>query len=584
MRFRTLRTALVASCMVVVAAFSALPIYAGSALAASTASLDYSNICPGDTQADFQGVLGANANATPLVTSPNGHCVRFSVNGGPRAGYAVATSGDLITLFGVGGWKTNRNVQIWLSDAFPKRNADHKFPLTNQVIGPDTDIHRECRSVIKGNQANPLVSYATPQSNGGDQVAFDPVTFQAPNVTETSIFNVRVSIPNPPCTALSSSAPEEQATDALLIVNPIVPTCNAQSGACLSVLPQVVYPGQAFQVSGNSLPKGQNQLNIGIAGSSICVPLGSLSGTSAANLSAPPFSNLPLATQSNGIYHFVIYASADATCASKAKANLYVAPPSLSAPTQLISGDSANITGTSWIGGAANSATTTPLQIVAFVGAQTNFNCARAKMLTLPSGTSSDGTFSFNYTAPDVNSATNDVVRVAAIPAGASTSGVCQAFDDSTCQSASPGASCPLIAATAPIQIIARAPQQIPWLFILIPLGLLLLLLPLFFALGRREEEELIVTEEDIVREVVDASASKRVGDSTNATYARSIRITRERVRIRDGKVLDEEVEEFDVYRDTQGREIRRQRTPGAATVATPPATPPTMRRGATQV
>ena len=98
----------------------------------------------------------------------------------------------------------------------------------------------------------------------------------------------------------------------------------------------------------------------------------------------------------------------------------------------------------------------------------------------------------------------------------------------------------------------------------MLSLLLFLPLLPLFFWLGRREEDEIIVTEQDITvaREVLDATGSQRVGE---ATFARTIKVTRERVRLSDGKVLSEEIEEYDVYRDTQGREVRRLRSPGQA-------------------
>ena len=574
MRFPTIRRALLAPCLVVVALLSALPASFATALADSTPASDYSNICPGDSAATFQSALGPNANSAALVTSPNGHCVKFSVNGGARSSLANAHSGDLITLYGVGNWKPNRFLQIWESDAFPKRNPDHKFPLTNQIIGPDTDIHRECRTLIKGNQANPVETYATPQSNGSDQLAFDAVTFQAPAVTETSIFNIRVSIPNPPCTALPGSASEEQGTDALMIVQPLpTPTCVQQAGVCLTVAPQVVYPGQGFTVTGKNLPAGQTQLSIGIPQSSVCVALGALDASGSANLSAPPFTGLALTNQTNGIYHFQIYAgTATAACTSSAPQDLYVAPPSLSAPSQIIAGDSVNITGTSWIGGTPNSASATPLQIVAFVGSQNSFNCSTAKVLTLAGGTSPDGTFSFTYKAPDVSNTTNNIVRVAAISAGAATNTACQAFADATCQSATAGTNCPLIAATAPIQIITRPAAAINWIFILVPLGLLLLLLPLFFWLGRRDEEELIVTDKDVSRErvVLDATNSQRVQSDA---FARTVQETRERVRLRDGKVLDEEVFEYDVFRGADGKEIRRLRDPHATN--TPPATPP---------
>jgi hypothetical protein len=560
--------------MAVVAVFSALSFNISTLSSAQAATtLDYSNLCPGDSPSTFQNLLGASLSNQPLVASPNGHCVKLSVNGGQRQSYGVAKSGDLVTLYGIGGWKTNRAVQIWLSDALPQRPASatlrHQWPLTNVQIGPDTDIHRECRTVIKGNQANPLLTYATPQNDNGDQRAFDPVNLLAPEVAEPTIFNIRVSIPNPPCTALSNAAPEEQATDVVLLVTPVIQTCVQKSTACISVSPQVVYPGQAFTVTGLNLPADQNQLFIGLPGSSTCQPLGTLDNTGQASLSAPPFQNLPLTSQTNGIYPFKVY---DGACGNATGQNLYVAPPTLSAPTQLIAGSSGNITGTSWIGGAASSASSVPLQIVAFVGSQSSFNCTSAKELTLAGGTSPDGSFSLNYTAPDVSKTTNDVIRVAAIPAGAAASSACQAFDDSTCQSATPGTNCPLIAATSPIQIVTKATTPINWVYILLPLALLLLLLPLFFWLGRRDEDEIIITEQDVSteRDVVDATGSQRLAGST---YARTIRVTRERVRIRDGKVLDEEVEEYDIYRDAQGREVRRLRSPGApTTTTTPPA------------
>ncbi len=584
MRFSLTRRALFTPCLVVFALIGALATSMTTARAA-TPSLDYSDICPGDSPANFQNALGANANPNPLVSSPNGHCAKFSVNGGPRTDIGMAHSGDLVTLYGIGGWKPNSPVQVWQSDAFPIRNPNHKWPLTNQIIGPDTDIHRECRAILKGNQANPLRTFATPQTDNGDQLAFTPVQFLAPAVTEASIVNIRISIPNPPCTALPGASDEVQATDALLLVQPFVQNCVQKTGGktCISIDPQVVYPGTQFTVTAENLPANATSLNvvIGSAQGITCTTLGTLSNNSA-TVTAPPLSNLPLTSQSNGTYPFKVGVSTTQDCSGLVgqMQNLYVSPPSYTIPSQVTSGDTASITGVGWLGGAAGGSGPQPLQVVGYVGSANNFDCSKAA--TLPATTTaSDGSFTLTYKAPDVNNTTNDKVIIAAFPQGATVSNGCQAATDPSCQSASPSQNCPLIAATGPLQVVPQPAPNIPWLLIILPLLFLLPLLPLFFWLGRREEDELIVTEEDVTveREVMDATNSQRVADTT---YARTIRLTRERVRLRDGKVLDKEVEEYDVYRDAQGKEVRRLRPPVTTPAPAPSARPATG--GATNV
>ncbi|MBA3827231.1 MAG: hypothetical protein H0X24_25470 [Ktedonobacterales bacterium] len=602
MRWRSFRAVLLAPTLVAVAMVSALT--SGSVQAARPnapvppanmgipASLDYSNICPGDSPSAAQAALNSGGldNRNPAgdaayVTSTKGndHCTKISINGGPRAYFNnTAHGGDLVTVYGVGKWQPNQNVQIYLSDGFVRSTTlPHKWPATNEIIGPDKDINRECRTVLKGNLANPVRTFATPETNGGDLLSFEPQLFVVPNVTETTVFNIRVSVPNAFCNIAPGAPAESQATDTLLVVQPFVPSCTAvgNGAACLNVSPQVLYPGQPFTVSAQNLGKAAPlTVNVGVPESSVCVAVGQLNQTASfsGTFTAPPYANLPLVSPQNGVYHYKVYASGAGGCTSTTSQDLYVSPPSLTIPTQLTSGDKATFKGTSWQGGAPNSSTPQALEIVAYVGSQSSFNCAKAA--TLNGGTPSDGSFALNYTAPDVNNALNDTVRVGAFPAGASLASACQSFDDPACQTVSGTASstCPLITATQPLRIVPKAAPSVPWQVILLSLLLFLPLLPLFFFLGRRDEDEIIVTEQDITvaREVLDATGSQRVGE---ATFARTIKVTRERVRLRDGKVLSEEVEEYDVYRDAQGREVRRLRSPaqaGAAQQGTPsPAT-----------
>jgi hypothetical protein len=553
--------------------------------------LDYSNQCPGDNPSAIQNALPNNFNtgSNALVTSPNGHCVKIGTppstsSTTPTApqSFAEVHSGDPFTIYGVGGWKPSSQVQIWLSDAFPAYDTRHKWPLTNTVIGPDTDIHRECRTNIKGNQANPLQTYAAPITDkaSGLQVAFEPIPFVAPDVTIQTIYNIRVSIPNPPCTSLANAGSETQATDALLIVDPPLATCVDKPNAapCFTVVPQVNYPGQPFTVTGHNLHNVHYNVLISDSQGNNCTPLGTLTGNNVpASFTSPPFSNLPLTNQQSGIYNFTLYLNTSQTGCNTNQVqsqNLFISPPNFTIPTQVTSGDKVTITGESWQGGSIGSSSAQALQIVAFVGSQSGFDCARATKITLQNP-SSDGSFSFTFTAPNVSSTITDLVRVAAYAPGADTSTACQSFDNAACQSAAPPSGCPLIAASGPVTVVPAAGPQIPWQYILLSLLLFLPLLPLFFFLGRRQEDEIIETDEDITveREVLDAASSARLA---GATYARTIRITRERVRLRDGKVLDKEVHEYDVYRDAAGVEQRRLRPPVAPSTASGSGQPAT--------
>ncbi len=589
MRWRTFRAILLTPTLVAVAMVGALA--SGSVQAARPnapvppanmgipASLDYSNLCPGDSAAPVQAALSADGldNRNPAgdaayVTSTKGndHCTKVSVNGGPRTGFGVAHGGDIVTIYGTGTWLANQNVQIYLGDGFPRSDVRHKWPNTTDVIGPDIDTHRQCRTVVKGNQANPVKTFAAPQTDAGDKLAFPPQNLIVPDVAAPTFFNLLVAIPNASCNVAPGAPAELQATDTLLLVQPLVPTCQqvANGAACLSVSPEVLYPGQPFTVSAQNLGKSAPlTVNIGVPNTSACVAAGTLNQTAnfASSFTAPPYPNLPLVGAQNGVYHFKVYASTAGGCTGNISQDLYVSPPSLTIPTQLTSGDKTTITGASWLGGTPNSSTPQALQIVAYIGsAQGTFNCG--KVTTLNGGTPSDGSFSLNYTAPDVSNDVNNTVRVGAFPASASLSSACQSFDDAACQAVggNPSGTCPLITATQALRIVPKAGPTVPWELLLLSLLLFLPLLPLFFWLGRREEDEIIVTEQDVTvaREVLDATGSQRVGE---ATYARTIKVTRERVRLRDGKILSEEVEEYDVYRDTQGREVRRLRAPSQA-------------------
>jgi hypothetical protein len=545
--------------------------------------LDYSNLCPGDSSSTITSALGANANpnSNAFKTSSNGHCVKLGAPGGTPQPFVTVNSGQPFTIYGVGGWKTSASVQIWLSDAFPSYDTRHKWPLTNDIIGPDTDIHRECRVSVKGNQANPLQTYNAPVKDPttGLSLAFPAVAYVAPVVTTQSFYNIRVSIPNPPCTALPGASNETQATDALLIVNPSPVTCVKGGKPCFTVSPQVNYPGQPFTVTSLNLPNFPFYVLLGNSQNSVCIPLGTLTGNSTATFSSPPYANLPLTNPQSGIYAFTVYLSTSNTssaCNSNQvqSQSLFVSPPNYAIPTQVTSGQTVTVTGESWQGGSPTSATTQALQIVAFVGPQNGFDCNKATKYTLQNP-ASDGSFNFSFTAPNVSSATTDLVRVAAYAQGADTSSACQSFDDASCQSASPAPTCPLIAVSGPVTIVPAVGPQIPWQYILISLLLFLPLLPLFFFLGRRQEDEIIETDEDITveREVLDAGNSARLA---GASYARTIRVTRERVRLRDGKILDKEVHEYDVYRNAQGVEQRRLRTPVAPSTATGSGQPAT--------
>lgn len=74
-------------------------------------------------------------------------------------------------------------------------------------------------------------------------------------------------------------------------------------------------------------------------------------------------------------------------------------------------------------------------------------------------------------------------------------------------------------------------------------------------------ETELVVTEQDITRErqAIDTHNSPILN---RAIYARTIVVIREIIRLKDGRILDEERSEYDVYRTPEGREIRRLRGP----------------------
>ncbi len=558
---------------------------AGPARADSSAvpAGDYATQCPGDPTPSFSDLQPALAYSTGNVVSPNGHCLKFSVKGGPLTGYAEATSGDPITIYGQGGWKTGVPLQVWASDGLPANTAQRTWPLyltQNILIGPDKDINRECRTILKGNAANPIEAVATSATNPN---AFGPIVFIAPDVTQVTLFNIRASIPNPNCTDIANASSEVQGADGLVVVSPRSATasCSLIAGApCISVNPEVVYAGQSFQVTGKNwsttvstagtAPQVALYLTPDVTGLRCAVPRGTVAvnqpDTNLVNFTqsvvGPPSPALAASAFKNGVYVYHVYATEDSSCGAatteQQSATIYVVPPVLNVPTELISQQQSIITGASWLGGSFTNQPE-PLQVGLYIDKASSFNCATAKALTTTAN--ADGSFSLPYTALKVDNAVDLTVKAIAYPQGTLPSDACQQVDALVSgTAAATGTSGPVYAVTMPLRIVPIAQVAPPWLVLLTGLLTLLSLLLLLLLLGgNHDEKEVVVTEQDVTveRELVNTSAPTQFAE---ATFARTIRVTRTVINTRTKKVLDQEVDEYDVFRDAQGREVRRLR------------------------
>ncbi len=507
-------------------------------------------------------------------------CVQFNIDNSLQP-TATVNSGDPVALAGT-HWKANQPYQVWLSVPF---SVDHTWPL-NTDSQSEGVVSNECHIF---------------ESNGFiDASGNFAITFAAPDVSQPTLFNVEVGSPIPGCDLVPNAPRESQGFDLKLIVNP-APRCTAQVGVpCVVLSPDVVYPGQPVSVTGSNFDSTTaTSVDIYLTSDAVNAPCQVLAQNTALNappsatdltnfsttITAPPVPTLGTAPPTNGVYTFYVVAVAPhGACGGTGAvqtgiAKLYVSPPSISVTSQAHSGDTITISGQHWLAGSPATGGATPAPQTLSVGIFVGNGCSSPKT-TLT--TNADGSFSYSYVAENVSSATNEPVLVVS-PASA-----CAKASDPTCQQSQAGASsgCPVMAATDTLKILPFSAPTINWQTILLPLAALLLLLPLAFLLGRRDENEVILTEQDVTveREVLNATAPTTAAD---AQFARTIRITRQIVNVRTGKIKDEQIEEYDVFRDAQGREVRRLRppttTPSPVPNMPPPATPPNAA-GATNV
>ncbi len=557
---------------VLFALFSTVTIVSGSVQAATQSEI---NSCSGGQPCATLSYQDSTGTSHPLTDS-NGVALD------PSAEHI--TSGDTLVVNGKGwNWNGSQPFQVWLS-----------APFANLSQEPSND---ECYIRIDAS--------ATPNGNGTftRSIALpylDPAVY--PN---GAYFTLEVGSPgigcffsdqvdNPTKVNLDSEQKAYEVSFKAYPKPPAPPCTVGQNSPCLTIEPGVVYPGKPVTVTG----QGWNGSTVAlfISGASTtgtpldCTVSAGTAPVSGGNfsttISAPPLPTLPPANANGNAlptqYQIVAIAPPPAnsnTCSGtqlKSEA-LYVSPPTIDVTTDVHSGDTVTITGTHWaMSGGAGSASPATVNVALLIGPNSNFSCSSAKVYTATSSVTdpNDGSFTVKFTAPDVNSQTTEQIRAIALPSGASAASLCDtaAPEATACQQSQTSASgtCPLMAVTTTYNILTPAPFN---LIYLLPAALLLLLLPLFFWLGRRDEDEVIITEQDITveRAIASATAPSQYAD---ATFARTIRITRSVVNMRTGKVKDQEIEEYDVFRDAQGREIRRLRQPGKPAPA-PSTTPP---------
>lgn len=565
----------------------------------------YANQCPGDSAPStsaINGQLRSGVDQLPgsmlpgnaATVASDGHCLKLAGKDGNFSGFTVVTSGDPVSIEGLGGWTTGTPLQIWASDPLPVTSTVRQWPLyltQGTAIGPDFDINRECRSIIKGNKANPVeATSGTP--------AFGPFVYTAPDVPVTSIVNIRASIPNPDCTNIANAQTEAQGADTLLVVMPrpsVAQQCGLQAGPCLLADP-VVGAGQTFEVKGYNYQVAANAisnqvyfyLTTDVKGRACNQSRGSTSVHTVTpqiafdtpnftfQIAAPPAPSLAGTTQ-DGLYVFQVVATTDPNCMDSTQlkaATIYVVPPVLTVPTELVSQQKSSFAGNSWLAGTVGN-TNLPMQIGLFVGKQVSdlktFDCAAAKSYTATSDT--NGHFQTDYTAAQVDTGLDLTVLAVGYAGGSLAPNACQQAFSAACQAPNSDTTCPAIVLSAPLRIVPKAVPVPPWLVLL--LGLMTLLALLFFLLwlGRdRDQKEVVITEQDItvVNRDVNAMASQQYAD---ASFSRRIRLTRSVINVRTGKVIDQEVEEYDVFKDAQGREVRRLRPVAGAQRTSAPVT-----------
>jgi hypothetical protein len=566
--------------VVLFALFSTITITTGAVQAATRSEI---NSCSGGQPCATLSYKDSTG-ATHQLTDSNGVAVD------PTAEHI--TSGDTLIVNGKGwNWNGSQPFQVWLSAPFANLSQE---PSNN-----------ECYIRIDAS--------ATPNSNGTftRSIALpdlDPSTY--PN---GAYFTLEVGSPGIGCffsdqidnPAKVNSDSEQKAYEVSFKAypKPAAPPCTVgQNSPCLTIAPGVVYPGKPVTVTG----QGWNGSTVAlfVSGSATGSPVDCTvsagtatvsGGNFTTTISAPPLPTLPpanvngnaLPTQFQVVAIAPPPASGSPCSGAQLKtAALYVSPPTLDVPTDVHSGDSVTITGTHWAAsGGTGSTTPATVNVALLVGPDSNFSCSSAHVYTTQSSVAdpNDGSFTVKFNAPDVNNQTTEQIRAIALPSGASAASLCDsaAPNATTCQQSQSSATgtCPLMAVTTTYNVLPAVTPGFSWVY-LIPAALLLLLLPLFFWLGRRDEDEVIITEQDITVERAVASATTP-SQYADATFARTIRITRSVVNVRTGKVKDQEIEEYDVFRDAQGREIRRLRQPGKA-APTPTPTPPPPSQPAT--
>jgi hypothetical protein len=521
-----------------------------------------------------------SGEVTACNAAPNAQCMTLTYqdstgathdltdsNGVPLASEHIM-SGDVLTVHGT-HWDPSSPFQVWLSVPFstPSQEPDHNecYIRVDASAFPNADgsFTRSIAMPPIDDSLYPNGALFTIEtgSRGIGCIASDRPANQAILDQENNAFETQfTAYPKPPAAACSIQ----------------------QNNPCLTVSPTVVYPGEPVTVTGEGWKGASASLYVDPTATADCTTAVATAtvtgGVFSATFIAPPLPTLPPSSANSGSlpvqFHVLAVAPSPSggVCGSAGEtqtAFLYVSQPTVSVTNAVHGGDTVTITGNHWAqSGGANSTATQPVHLAVLVGSNSSFNCSKAKVYTTTSNVTdpNTGSFTVSYTAGTVSANTVEQVRVIALPAGASAATYCANADPSAaaCQTAQTGSgTCPLLAETTTFTIEPVAVAQINWLYILLPLALLLLLLPLAFFLGRRAEEEIIVTDEDVTaeRDVIDATGSQRVAEST---YARTIVETRERVRLRDGKILDQERAEYDVYRDAQGREVKRLRTPQA--------------------
>lgn len=566
-----------ASMLVVAAAISA---YFGGAPALAKEVTDCTNShsnCFSLAYTDAKGQSHA-------LTDSQGHPIAVDQSGKAQSGQTVTVQGW--------NWKLNQRFEVWLSEPFTDLNQE---PNVN-----------ECYIRVTSERSPAPTSLSNhPNAPGTFSVNFTiPEIPHSPQFANGAKFVVEVGSPGIGCIGGNGSHEdasdiEDQAQEIIFTAFPTPVCVPALHSPCLDAAPGVVYPGGAVTVSGQgwNAKAGSVGIYLGVGNANpTCTNLEKTvtldpsdpTGTFSTTITAPPLPTLPVSTADGGQLPapFQVYAVSPAppqgactTTNSDVKtAPLYVSQPTLSVSSSVHSNDTVTIKGTHWLTGDPTSNQVSPVAISVFVGNDKGFACSSAKAYTTTSQlgeTPNDGTFTVSFPAEHVDSDLTKQVRVVAMPVGTTLAAACDSATNSACaQSQLSTNQCPLMVVVTALTIIPIAVPALNWLYILIPLLLLLLLLPLFFWLGRHDEKEVIYTEQDVTleREVSNTTAPSKYAD---ALYARSIRITREVINLRTGKVLDMEVEEYDVFRDAQGKEVRRLRPPTvtATVVTAAPAT-----------